>query len=257
MNKNATMEALMRMMGSVAFVAAARGAYAVAKDPQDESRRLFLPLKNNIGNDRTGLAFRIEPTTLRSPSGAIETSRILWEPGAVTVTADEAMAPQGNAEERGATEEAQDWLRDLLSQGPSKARDAQKEARDAGISEKSLRTAREKLGIKPRKRGFAGGWWWSLDGSRNAEDAQGAEDAQRQTVGILADQRHLGAKIGNGEAPRLDLLSTAEEMSLRNWMNSIGETDADLIQRTLDDCQKDASARQYFLGQANATKGHV
>jgi hypothetical protein len=32
----------------------------------------------------------------------------------------------------------------------------------AGISPKSLRNAREALGIKPEKAGFDGGWVWAL-----------------------------------------------------------------------------------------------
>ena len=52
-------EALMRVMGSLGFVAAARSAYLVAKDAEDETRRLFLPLKNNLAEDRGGLAFRV------------------------------------------------------------------------------------------------------------------------------------------------------------------------------------------------------
>ena len=42
------------------------------------------------------------------------------------------------------------------------AKDVKREAVEAGISAKSLRTAREALGIKPAKTGFEGGWVWSL-----------------------------------------------------------------------------------------------
>ena len=37
-------------------------------------------------------------------------------------------------------------------------RTVKREAVEAGISAKSLRTAREALGIKPAKTGFEGGW---------------------------------------------------------------------------------------------------
>ena len=52
--------AMHRSMGSLAFVAAARATWLIAKDPQNPARRLMLPLKNNFGTDTTGLAFTIQ-----------------------------------------------------------------------------------------------------------------------------------------------------------------------------------------------------
>ena len=48
---------MLRVMGSLGSVAAARAAYLVAKDPEDETRRLFLPMKNDIA--RIGAVSRI------------------------------------------------------------------------------------------------------------------------------------------------------------------------------------------------------
>src|SRR5690606_3099183 len=100
---------------SLGFVAAARAAFLIAKDPDNECRRLFLPMKNNIASDQTGLAFTVQSHHLTAESGLIETSRVAWEPDPVTVTADDAMAAQGNQEERSATAEAKEWLHDLLA----------------------------------------------------------------------------------------------------------------------------------------------
>jgi RecA-family ATPase len=65
LNKSAGTEALMRVTGSLAFVAAARAAYLVAQDPKNPARRLFLPMKNNVGPDSAGLAFCIEGITIQ------------------------------------------------------------------------------------------------------------------------------------------------------------------------------------------------
>jgi hypothetical protein len=86
LSKSVEGEAISRVSGSIGFVAAARAAYFVARDPDDGERRLLLPLKNNLGVDSTGYAYRVEPVTL--PSG-IETSRVVWEPDPVTKSADE------------------------------------------------------------------------------------------------------------------------------------------------------------------------
>jgi len=56
--------------------------------------------------------------------------------------------------------EAQAFLRSLLTDGPRQATAVQKEAEAAGISEATLRRAKEDLGIKPKKQGKE--WYWSL-----------------------------------------------------------------------------------------------
>jgi AAA domain len=59
--------AMYRALGSVAFVAAARAAWMVVRDPRCRERRLLVPVKNNLAVDVGALAFTIEPI---GPSGA-------------------------------------------------------------------------------------------------------------------------------------------------------------------------------------------
>ena len=104
-----------RFIGSIAFVAAARAAYIVVRDPEDGDRRLFLPTKNNVGPEGSGLAFRVG---LKGIGGDIFAPMILWE-GAVTTTAEEALATKngksGSAPER---ENAEAFLRTILADRP-------------------------------------------------------------------------------------------------------------------------------------------
>ncbi|MGH8772123.1 MAG: AAA family ATPase, partial [Burkholderiales bacterium] len=114
LNKGGNSEAMMRVTGSLAFVAAARAAFLIARDRENAERRLFLPIKNNIGKDGTGLAFTLRSVAVSTPAGTNETSCVGWENEAVTITADEAMTPPEDAAESSAQTEAVEWLMDTL-----------------------------------------------------------------------------------------------------------------------------------------------
>lgn len=171
-NKDVHTEALMRVTGSLAFVAAARAAYVVAKDPENEARRLFLPLKNNLGNDQTGLAFTVESTQVESSAGTIETSRVVWAAGTVTVTATEAMRPQIHDDERSELGEAKDFLRGLLADGAMPSRQIQADAAGAGHAWRTVQRAQKSLGIVAVKKGMKEGWVWQLGTSSHPEECQ-------------------------------------------------------------------------------------
>jgi len=161
LNKAGGAEAMLRVMGSLGFVAAARAAYLVAKDPEDETRRLFLPMKNNLAEDRGGLAFWVKGKNL---DGGIETSCVEWDGKPVTMTADEAMAPAGDPEERSELDEAVDWLGKLLKNGPVDSTEIQAAAKQSGVAWRTLERAKPRLGVKATKATFSGAWRWSLPG---------------------------------------------------------------------------------------------
>lgn len=110
LNKGQAKQALQRVTGSLAFVAAARAAYVVAKDLDMPERRMLLPIKNNIGDDHTGFSFSIESVTL--PSG-IETSKIVFDSSLITERADEVLSTESESE-GSALEEAMAFLKEEL-----------------------------------------------------------------------------------------------------------------------------------------------
>jgi hypothetical protein len=187
MSKAAGAKALMRVNGSPAFVAAARAAYLVTVDPQDKTRRLFLPMKNNLGPDATGSAFRIEGATVASPAGPLATSRIAWDSEAVPMTADEAMQTENTQRSTSAAGQAAEWLRETLTEGPKPATEIFELAAAEAISKKTLRRAREELGIKSVKLGMNGGWMWSLP----PKMPNTTEDAQQNNLGTFGEIGHL------------------------------------------------------------------
>jgi putative DNA primase/helicase len=187
LTKAAGAQALMRVTGSLAFVAAARAAYLVSADPQDKTRRLFLPLKNNLGPDASGLAFRIEAATVPSQAGPLETSRVAWESEPVTLTADEVMAQSSNPEETSALTDAMDWLRDILADGPLSASDVKSRAEAAGVSWRTVRRAADTLRVQRNKAGMRAGWTWCLP----PKVAKTAEDVQQKGLDTFGEVGHL------------------------------------------------------------------
>jgi hypothetical protein len=178
-------QALMRVTGSLAFVAAARAAYLVAPDPEDKARRLFLPLKNNLGPDVSGLAYSIEAAIVDSSAGSIETSRVVWHPDPVLVTADDLTqsdTPKGTS----ALHEAMDWLQGVLADRALAAAEVLELARADGISEKTLRRAQKALGIQSVKIAMAQGWSWSLPKTANIP-----EDGRTRKLGTFGHNGHL------------------------------------------------------------------
>lgn len=183
-NKAGSNEALLRVTGSLAFVAAARAAFIVARDPGDESRRLFLPAKNNLGTDKSGFAFRVESHQLKN---GIDTSRVSWEGVTVDITADEVLAPPVDSEERSAVDEAGEFLSVLLSNVPMSVKRVQQEADDAGHSWATVKRAKKRLGIKAGKEGLRGGWGWRLP----TKVLKNTEDAQQENVSTFGNNEHL------------------------------------------------------------------
>jgi putative DNA primase/helicase len=158
----------MRVLGSLAFVAAARVAFLVVAEAGSE-RALFLAMKNNIGMKRPGLAFRIVSKMIGDD---IETSAIEFDADEITTSADEALAAAaggGGEKERetGSISEAMNFLRDVLSDGPASAKEIQHQAKEAGISKATLTRAKKAMGVKARHRGDGGTsgrgeWVWEM-----------------------------------------------------------------------------------------------
>ena len=157
--KSSNGRAMNQVGGSIAFVAASRSAYLVSKDPEDEERRLFLKIKNNLSNYSGGISFTVESHKL--PNG-IEISKVVWGDEPVKITADEVLAYYNQTEFQHKKESRKKWLQEELADGPKNAAEVEKKALTQGITEKQLRNTREYAGVSSDKTDFDGGWDLSL-----------------------------------------------------------------------------------------------
>jgi putative DNA primase/helicase len=140
-------KAINKVMGSIAFVAAARAVWQVSKDHEDDEKRLFLPVKNNLAQS-TGLSFKIRD------------GRCEWSSEPVLRSVDDSF-------ERNETpkEEAKAWLSAQLDQ-PIAAKVILRMAAGDGFSERTLKRAKKELGVVSYKEGDS--WVWSMSNTRKS-----------------------------------------------------------------------------------------
>ncbi|MGH7881929.1 MAG: AAA family ATPase, partial [Candidatus Dormibacteraceae bacterium] len=172
LNKASGGSPIYRGGGSIGIIGAARVGLLVAKDPQDEERRILAPIKNNLSASPPSLAYKMV-------AGEKGTVRVEWQ-GASEVTAAQLLvvANGESAGERSALEEAEAFLIELLSKGPIPGKEALKEARDIGIADRTLKRARQMLNVEANKQSMSGGWCWSLPG------VDGSMDFMSRKVGL-------------------------------------------------------------------------
>jgi putative DNA primase/helicase len=194
--------ALNRFAGSIAFVAAARAAFAVIEDSEDDGRRLFLQAKNNLGAKCNGLAFRLEQ---RIVDGDILSSNVMFENDHVSQSIDEALTASesrgGAAGGQTSKADAAEFLSDVLAHGPRDVLEVESLARAATLlgadkplrQNKAFREARKSLGVVTTREGFG-------PGARYVLSLPGAPCAPENTMCAPSETRaHMDNPGAHGE----------------------------------------------------------
>ena len=159
LNKASANNPLYRGGGSIGIIGAARIAFVVGKDPQDENRRVLASTKNNLAMSPASLMFSLE----EAESGSV---RVNWL-GQSEVSAKDLLATPQDREHADARSEAVEFLNEVLADGPVAASQVKEEAEDAGISERTLARAKKVVGVMSYREGEIGErgkgqWLWKL-----------------------------------------------------------------------------------------------
>ena len=109
-------------------------------------------IKSNIGPKGPTKGYEILPPEDNNSAGIFR-----WT-GTSQITCADLTAPDEDRQNR--TEEAEQFLTDILREGPREVRHIKSEARKAGIAERTLEAAKSKLGLKSKKRLGDGAWVW-------------------------------------------------------------------------------------------------
>jgi len=152
LTKSSASRAIYRGLGSIDFTAACRSVLLAGCDPENPERRALVHIKSNLARTAPALGY------------SIDDQRFLWT-GPSTLTAERLLAA-ADREETTTVLDARDFLLTALAAGSRPAREVLKEARAAGISERTLRRAKASTGVEAERQGSHQGgdqvWCWRL-----------------------------------------------------------------------------------------------
>ncbi len=210
LNQSGGSNPLYRGLGSIGVMGAVRSGLLLVVDPADHERRVLAQTKTNLGAISESLSLR--PVEIGEGVG------IEWL-GTSPHTAETLLEAAGRRS-RLELDEAMYFLFATLADGPVALREVHAAARQEGIQPRTLRRAREALGILSRREGFGRGGhqYWQLPDDdatyahlRERMQADLAAGGWRYQEGIVPDDDGATPYLG-GAAPSVDVAPTVDSV---------------------------------------------
>jgi len=203
LNKSTGMDAMSRVTGSGAYVAASRLALIFGDHPELDGAYCMAVAKTNLGKEKTGIGYRVVEVDTGDGSG-MRAPRVEWIPGVLDVDADSLLAPKPKAtdtDEDSAKGDAVRHLMDVLKSGPVRSPVVYDGAKAAGISKRTLERARGALDVRSVMVEGSPGWHWRLPLTKAEQDAiADQDDATQGDTDTSADEdRQPPGHLAGGE----------------------------------------------------------
>jgi archaellum biogenesis ATPase FlaH len=173
--KTGEFNSIYRLTGSLDFAAAARSVLVVGKHPEIEGHRILAPVKMNLSAMPESLQYCF------TDDGKFE-----WGGVSQLEANDILSAPIKNNHTARAV--AENFLREILADGPMAAKELYSEAAERGHSESTLKRAGQEVGVYKYQVGEtgksgSGGHVWSLNPNpRNGNNGVGSDDQPLESV---------------------------------------------------------------------------
>lgn len=161
LNKGTGSKAVYRVMGSLAFVAAARACFAVMRDPENTERRLMLPVKNNLAVDTEGFSFCLKVADNDAPHAEWGDEAVSQQTTDTMLDGGESQTPREQAVSA-RVHEVSEWLRSELAHEAKPASTLWRRSEEHKFSRRDVERAKKLLGVQGTIKGFGGAWHWSL-----------------------------------------------------------------------------------------------
>ncbi len=199
-------KALYAGLGSIDITATMRSVLFLGQDPDNDQRRILAQSKANNARLGPSLAYKIVSVEhdLLSPTGdrvTVEAPRLDWDGLSPLTATDLASPPLADEEETSALDQAQEFLREMLADGPVLYDTVTTAVKQAGIAMATLKRAKPLVGVKARRQpegGKNGPWEWYLPGEVPPADTT------RSHRYIDADETHetvVEPKQNQGDTP--------------------------------------------------------
>ena len=208
LNKGTNAKAVNKVSGGAGYVNAVRAAYLIAPDPtrEDESKKLFLPMKFNIVKKPPGLKFHLEPCFVGEQdeilskfpqivgddreSLASQLHYVKWD-GMTSVTADNAVAHGNSNDSKGKpsrVKDCADWMPNFMGHYSWPDQELMDAGDDAGFGPGIMRRTKTALRaqkmLRSRQEGVGGLWWnWIGDEQKPQRPARYV----KKTAGAMAE----------------------------------------------------------------------
>jgi hypothetical protein len=208
-NKGGSPRAVHKVSGSVGYVNSVRAAYVVMRDPDDDGRKLLLPIKFNIGRHPRGRAYRMETLPESDQDAVIDRHarhlgavdqvqlrkqlfRVRWL-GSVDTDADAVVAAsQRHGRGPSKADQAAEWLPKFLGGFAWPSDEVFSEGVQAGFTRSNLFAAKKRLGtVSASNRGrFGGVWHWALGDPRDTPIRPKRRDEEMKYTSDTKDTSH-------------------------------------------------------------------
>ena len=146
MNKSSMGKSAYRGLGSIDFQAAARSVLIVGRIKDEPEIRVVCQTKSSLAPEAKSIAFRLS-----------EENGFEWI-GDYDVTAEDLLSGSAKGKKK---QMAIEFLENTLADGQMPYTELLELAKQKGISEKTLRNAKDELGIKAKRANNQ--WYWCLD----------------------------------------------------------------------------------------------
>ena len=200
LRKSGGVDAISRGLGSVAIGALARCMMMVLADPDDDAAKLLTWPAINVASQPRSIRWRFEVAPTGKPP------RIAWEDNSCDVTADQVLDRQdGRQREPSALEKAKGWLRAQLAGGRVPSAELKIKSDAAGHAERTMKRAREALGVHTARDGRTRTWYSELQGGKEASQPLRSTGGPLGPLGPLTEEQEGQEYQGGQEPPLTDL----------------------------------------------------